>query len=355
MKKNKTAAIAMSIIVGLFTLYFLAFVIYNIKYSENFLYAIGTIIPSFFIYGVLSLILLLSGFGGWGKFLRKLGRHGTADNYEKSVEENQKAYDNVKTKYDKKPKYKKSPEEKRREREIKRNANLIEYEVKLETREGVTKQNVIIGIVILAICAAVGSFTLWLYGKESRNVNNGNFIKTTATVVPVRVENSDDGPDEYRLAYVYYDEEGNGYIYNNSGVFSGVNFREGKTTTVYYNKYNPEITTSGKGDIGLLVVSVIFIGGGALAFFLNVLKNSNIFVPLIFGGIFTFFGVGVCLLIKQAGGFTIWEAMMSGPFAFGSVLLGSLGVLIVVFGLYNMFRNIYYFCLHLSKKHKERN
>ncbi len=349
MKKNKAAAIVLGTLVGLFTLYFLAFVIYNFKYSENILTAIATIAPTFMIYGIFSVILLMSGFGGWGKFMRKIGRHRDAENYEKSVKESTDAYEKVKTKYDKKPKRVKTPEEKRREREFERDVKLIEYEAKLETRGGFSKQNFIIGLVILLICSAVASLTLWLYGKENRTVNNGNFVETTATVMPVRVSGTD---DEYTLAYVYYDEEGNPYVYNDTGIFSGVNFREGKTTIVYYNKYNPEITSSGSGDIGLLIVSVIFLGGGAVAFLVNVLKNSNVFIPIVFGGIFAFFGIGMCMLLMRAGGFTLWEAMMSGPLAFGSVLFGTLGALFIVFGFFNMFREIYYFSLHLIKKRK---
>ena len=352
-KNRKVAAIVLGTLVGLYALYFLIYVIYNIKYASGFVSALTNIFPAFMIFGILSFILLASGFGGWGKILRKLGRGSQAKEYEEAVKENEKAYEKVKTKYEKR-KNELSPEEKKRERRLNRaaarNTKLIEYEVEREIRERPSKNAILIGVVILLICSAVGSLTLWLHGKESRNVQNGNYIETVAVVKPVRIKDT----DEYTLRYVYEDENGNQYIYSDTGMFSGVNFSEGKTVKMYYNKYNPEIATSGKGNVGLLVVSVIFFGVGALVFFLNVFKNSQGLIPILVGGIFTFFGIGINVMISRAGGLNFLETIMSGPFAFGSVLFASLGAMFAIYGIFNIIRRIFYFSLYLIKKSKEK-
>lgn len=347
-RSRKIAAIVFSVLVGIFAVYLVAYIVYNIKYAESVISALIAIGPTVVIFGIFSLILLLSAFGGWGKLLRKLGRHSQAEQYEESVKESEKAYKQVKTKYEKSKKTKKSLDEIKSDMKLNRNVNLSLYEDDLKSRERVSKKSLITGIVILLICTAVAALTLWIYGKESRNVHNGHYIETTAVVMPVHIK---DTTDEYALCYVYEDEAGNQYIYNDEGIFSGVNFHEGKTVKMYYNIHNPEIAVSGEGNIGLLVVSVLFLAGGVLVFLLNVFKRqSNAIVPVLVGGIFMFFGIGICIMISRAGGFNAIETMMSGPFAFASILFAALGLLFICFGLFNVFRNIYYFSLHLRKK-----
>lgn len=356
--KHKKGAIVISVLVGIFALYFIAFVIYNIKHATSIVVAIGNIFPTFMIFGVLSLILLLSAFGGWGKFLRKLGRGGEADNYEKAVKKNEKAYERVKTKYQKPfltPEEKraaklKKQKENRLMREATRECNLAEFEEKWENRPKFSVKNFLTGLLIFAICGGVSGVLFAINAQQNRKFDNPNVVQATATVEPVRVQGTE---NEYRLAYVYEDLEGNEHVYKSSSSISGVSFREGKTMTVYYNIHNPEIAFTKSDSTMLTVVAIFFLLGGLIVFIANNLSSSNVILPIVVGAVFMLFGGGVLTGIGQASGLNLFETMMCGPFGFGCSLFFALGSMFVIFGIFGIFREIYYFALSRIRKTKK--
>lgn len=183
-------------------------------------------------------------------------------------------------------------------------------------------KNFLLGLLILLVCVGASSPLFIFASKEINKTHSSNYVKTEAIVTYI------DYGDSMGLKYLYFDEDGNEVISNNGASFGGINFKQGKTVTIYYNKHNPEIIV----DLGTTTLelcgALFFVLGGIIAF-LGIIGLPK-FIPIIFCLTFMLFSGGLIAGTMLSSGLNLWEVYTGGGLGFACSLFFLIGFALLI-------------------------
>lgn len=322
--------IILYIFAGLTIVYGIAVLAISIINSENFISGILENIPVVLVGGVFSAILIISAKGAWGGFLRKFGRKYEAEAYDAAMatmNQEEEINDN----------YKKS----RRNRttflnkgKAQRNGGQEDYPMYAERRPKLTGKDFLISLVILVIgCGLFGIFFA-INNSQVKKASNPNCIETTATLQYVNVKDSD--RQVLRFVYsVYNEEEGKNidYLFTSNTTFTGVNCKAGKTITILYNKYTPEVALLKPNPTRWISLGALCLAFGILVAVLNLFFPVDPVRAIGVGGIFFIVPYFLIFSIANAFGLSLFETLFNGAGAYAAVLFMCLSIYFIAYGV----------------------
>lgn len=339
---------------GICIAYGIAVIIFCLLNDSSIISGIISIIPVLLFGGVFSAILIISAKGAWGSVLNKFGRKHEAKAYDAAVknidDENEKFKNIVKT-----HKYKKARSVKADKKSNKISISEEEYDSYLADRRKYTIKRIFASFLILIIGVALFLIFYSVNNSHIKKASNPNWIETTAKVEYVDVIDSD--KQVLRFVYWVYDEEtdtNNSYVFNDSTNLTGVEYIEGRTITIYYSKYNPEITWQ-KSNSGMMIsLAVICLSFAIIVAVLNLITSVEVARDIGVGAIFLTFAYGLIFAIAVTRGFNFIEMLLSGVAPYALIMFAFLGIYCIAYGIFVGIKRFYIWKIwRVNKKYEK--
>lgn len=340
------------IFAGFSVCYGIANIIATLINAESVLVGLISCVPIVMVGGVFSTILFLSAGGKWGNFMRRFGRRAEAEAYDASVEQMEAMNDTTKEVI-KRIRNKQKNAIKHKDRHSgtmlkeERHNLALEYEELRLSRKKLQKKDFLTSFIILIIGVIIFNVFSSINNSQMQKLSNPNYIKTTATVEYVRVE--DTGESVLRYVYRVYDKESGEnepYIYHTN--VSGIGVKAGQSITIYYSKHNPEIAWHRTNPDMLLSIAILGLTFAVIIAVLKLTAPKNATVAIGVGSIFTLVPYGLLFFLADSTGMSFGQCLIGGAATYALVLFLLLGIIFIISGVSEIIKRAY--CLYLWKK-----